>query len=241
MIKHPFLPIIFDESTFTFWSTKDKGGRWWSDTQKVTKKYDYFYDKDGYAFFSCGKRIMAHRAAWECYNQKEIPKGFLIRHFNDKKEDLSKSNLVLGTVKDNSKDTARNRGWAHCKEGLKKATLKITKTWNIIHPNGLEEKVFGLEEFCNKHNLDPSTMIKTSNGVICEHKGFRCYKEGDSPSFKFRKTFILLKDGQELLKTNCPVKTCRELGLHYDNIRKMSARGKSYKGYQLRKEVANGN
>lgn len=47
------------------------------------------------------------------------------------------------------------------------------KSYIVTHPDGNEEIITGLPEFCEKHNLCPSTMTKVVKGKHLHHKGFR--------------------------------------------------------------------
>lgn len=44
----------------------------------------------------------------------------------------------------------------------------------ITHPDGTVEVTKYMREFCLRHNLDHSTLLKVARGVNSHHKGFKC-------------------------------------------------------------------
>jgi len=48
-----------------------------------------------------------------------------------------------------------------------------SKEWIITYPDGHEEKIINLNEFCRQHNLDQGNMSRNQNG---SHKGFKARK-----------------------------------------------------------------
>lgn len=51
----------------------------------------------------------------------------------------------------------------------------------VTHPDGREEMVKGLKDFCEKHGLDRGRMTDTARGKKALHRGYRCrYAEHDS-------------------------------------------------------------
>ena len=68
--------------------------------------------KDGYPVVylyrdSVGKNCWIHRLIWESF-RGEIPKGKVIRHLNDIRDDCRLENLEIGTYTDNFYDAVRN-------------------------------------------------------------------------------------------------------------------------------------
>lgn len=72
-----------------------------------------YTDENGYLVVSITtegvtRHEKVHRLLWEFYNQREVPKGLMVRHLNDVKSDNREVNLVLGSHKDNMEDRRRN-------------------------------------------------------------------------------------------------------------------------------------
>lgn len=55
---------------------------------------------------------------------------------------------------------------------------KLSKTWSVISPKGDTQIITNLREFCLKNNLDQGNMVKVSQGILKQHKGWKCIKIG---------------------------------------------------------------
>lgn len=49
-----------------------------------------------------------------------------------------------------------------------------SKMYLIVHPNGEEEIIKGLSEFCRQHSINQGLMSMVANGKRNHHKGFKC-------------------------------------------------------------------
>ncbi|BCG56751.1 HNH endonuclease [Paenibacillus sp. URB8-2] len=71
--------------------------------------------RKGYPFFLVDRegkssQIMCHRMlAYQMFGQEMFRKGIVVRHLNDKKNDLRRINIRLGTAKQNRADWRRNQ------------------------------------------------------------------------------------------------------------------------------------
>ena len=50
--------------------------------------------------------------------------------------------------------------------------------WVVISPKGESLNIVNLRKFCNENNLDQGNMVKVSQGILKQHKGWTCYKVG---------------------------------------------------------------
>lgn len=55
---------------------------------------------------------------------------------------------------------------------------KLSKTWSVISPKGDTQIITNLRDFCLKNNLDQGNMVKVSQGILKQHKGWKCIKIG---------------------------------------------------------------
>lgn len=55
-----------------------------------------------------------------------------------------------------------------------KRRAQMSKSWIIIHPTGQEELIVNLNEFCQKHDLNPGRMKEVADGRQKFHKGYSC-------------------------------------------------------------------
>lgn len=85
-------------------------------------------DKDGYGRLTLdGKRIRAHRFAYELFNNTKIPEGMIICHKCDNPPCCNPTHLFLGTHQDNIKDKVnKGRGWNPILYGEKNGNSKLT-------------------------------------------------------------------------------------------------------------------
>lgn len=71
-----------------------------------------------------------------------------------------------------------NRGEKHGMFGnhhTQEYVNKRSHTWNIIFPDGHEEVIVNMREFCRTHNLNVGNMVQVSRGKQQYCKGFRCH------------------------------------------------------------------
>lgn len=68
------------------------------------------------------------------------------------------------------------KGKKQSEETKAKRTQKLSKNWLIIHPDGEEEIINNLTQFCRDHNLNNGCMSLVANGHNKTHKGYRCQK-----------------------------------------------------------------
>ena len=57
-----------------------------------------------------------------------------------------------------------------------KAREANSKTWKVITPEGNEEIITNLRQYCLKRNLDPGNMMHVSRGRQKQHKGYKVFK-----------------------------------------------------------------
>lgn len=119
------------------------------------------------------------------------------------------------------------------------------RVYIVTHPNGHEDTVTNLNEFCRKHDLNTGNMCQCARGKVRSCKGFRCryfgvsneewettqtkgHKSGRNPFVQWR---INCPDGT-VVETNNLRYYCQEKGL-IDSLMVRVANGKSshHKGY----------
>lgn len=57
-----------------------------------------------------------------------------------------------------------------------KAKECLSSNWLITDPTGKTFTIFNLREFCKKNKLDQGNMVKVSQGIIKQNKGWKCLK-----------------------------------------------------------------
>jgi hypothetical protein len=54
------------------------------------------------------------------------------------------------------------------------ATKALSKTWEIIWPDGKLEIIENMGKFCRENSLSNSNMSSVASGSLKQHKGFKC-------------------------------------------------------------------
>lgn len=67
-------------------------------------------------------------------------------------------------------------GTPHTEEHKTRLKERMSQLWTVTHPDGTEELVKGMVDFCTKHGLQPSKMSLVAKGYRTHHKGFVCAK-----------------------------------------------------------------
>ena len=69
---------------------------------------------------------------------------------------------------------ANEKEAANCKYGVTAHLNGRKSTYIVTHPDGKEEHVPYLAEFCREHNLSHGNMIGIAKGTRNQHKGYKC-------------------------------------------------------------------
>jgi hypothetical protein len=48
--------------------------------------------------------------------------------------------------------------------------------WIVTNPNGEVFNIVNLRKYCKENNLDQGNMVRVSQGILKQHKGWTCYK-----------------------------------------------------------------
>lgn len=59
-----------------------------------------------------------------------------------------------------------------------------SQTWFVIEPDGTEKTIVNLNGYCRERGIASGNMLKVANGIISQHKGYRCRRVGDK-TFRF--------------------------------------------------------
>jgi hypothetical protein len=91
----------------------------WAETDSGCWEYLGWLDKDGYGMLPVSLRVS--RIVWE-YHNDTIPKGWVVRHTCDNPPCVNPDHLLIGTVRDNSRDMVergrhREQRKTHCPNG----------------------------------------------------------------------------------------------------------------------------
>jgi len=115
--------------------------------------------------------VRVHTMVYDAWGKEPVPDGHMICHIDDNKDNNDISNLYVGTMSDNAKDTVRNR---HHKQAME---LKVYDKW-------LERE----------RTFYPAREIAVENGELPSHERGMAIKEIlKRPWFDERYIFISAK------------------------------------------------
>jgi len=89
-------------------------------------------------------------------------------------------NLTRQAMSEVSNGTRKHHKNFKCKkigeENVNKRVVNTMFSYKIIFPDNHEEIIHNLSEFCKKHNLCKSVMLRVSGGLINHYRKFKCVK-----------------------------------------------------------------
>ena len=121
-----------------------------------------------------GRRVLAHRVAWELANNREVPEGMQVNHHCDNRPCCNPRHLYVGTQADNMRDMVQ-RGRARNGISLGEAH------GNVKVPDHLVREAVAL--------VKSGLTLKEASEVVRE-KGYACslYAVHDWVTGKYRRT-----------------------------------------------------
>ena len=70
----------------------------------------------------------------------------------------------------------KNVGWKQTDYQKQKARETFECAWIVTPPKGQPINIINLRKFCSENGLDQGNMVKVSQGILKQHKGWTCYK-----------------------------------------------------------------
>lgn len=52
----------------------------------------------------------------------------------------------------------------------------LESAWIVTDPKGKQMNIVNLRKFCRANGLDQGNMVKVANGILKQHKGWKCSK-----------------------------------------------------------------
>jgi group I intron endonuclease len=103
------------------------------------------------------------------------------KHSEETKQKIrEKRKLQVFSKESNKKRADARRGKKQTEFQKQRMTETFQKRWVITFPDGHKERIINLKNFCKKHNLQDSNLIKTQKEYkkrLNHHKGFTCEKD----------------------------------------------------------------
>lgn len=71
-----------------------------------------------------------------------------------------------------------NVGWSQTNYQKQRARETFECSWVVTNPKGESFNIVNLRKYCKENNLDQGNMVKVSQGLAKQHKGWTCFKIG---------------------------------------------------------------
>jgi hypothetical protein len=75
-----------------------------------------------------------------------------------------------------TKISEANRGQKRTADTKQKMAVAKAQAWIVTSPNGIEETIMNLRQFCREQDIDQGNMVKVSKGLLPATKGWTCRK-----------------------------------------------------------------
>ncbi|NMC75868.1 MAG: GIY-YIG nuclease family protein [Candidatus Methanofastidiosa archaeon] len=133
-------------------------------TTNLEKGYNMTAGGDGFAH---GEKNPSHRLDVKL----KISKALAGKKLSDSHKNKIANSLTGSKLSESHKLAIASGLKGH--KGTKGHLNPMAKEWIVIFPDGHEEKICGLREFCRNNKLNQKLMRRTANGTALHHKKFK--------------------------------------------------------------------
>ena len=118
------------------------------------------------------------------FDMEQIKKGSIIRFYEktrseETKRAISESKMGIKQSDEHIKNRVKSiRGFKQSQHQKDRARESLECSWLIISPQGQTINIVNLRKFCTHNGLDQGNMVKVSQGILKQHKGWKCLKIG---------------------------------------------------------------
>jgi hypothetical protein len=105
--------------------------------------------------------------------------GTGIPHTEESKKLISDSKKgIKQTPEHIQKRVDKMTGFKQTQHQKNRARESLEGSWLITNQQGKTFNIVNLRSFCRENNLDQGNMVKVSQGILKQHKGWKCLKIG---------------------------------------------------------------
>ena len=105
--------------------------------------------------------------------------GTGIPHTEESKKLISDSKKgIKQTPEHIQKRVDKMTGFKQTQHQKNRARESLESSWLITNQQGKTFNIVNLRSFCRENNLDQGNMVKVSQGILKQHKGWKCLKIG---------------------------------------------------------------
>jgi len=116
------------------------------------------------------------------FNMEQIKKSSIIRFYEktrseETKKAISESKMGIKQSQEHiNKRVESMRGFKQSQHQKNKARETLECIWTVTTPQGQKMNIVNLRKFCKDNGLDQGNMVKVSQGILKQHKGWKCVK-----------------------------------------------------------------
>ena len=105
--------------------------------------------------------------------------GTGIPHTEESKKLISESKKGIKQTPEHIKNRVdKVKGFKQSQHQKDRTRETFESAWLITNPQGQTFNIVNLRSFCRTNNLDQGNMVKVSQGILKQHKGWKCLKIG---------------------------------------------------------------
>ena len=105
--------------------------------------------------------------------------GFSCKHTEESKKLISESKKgVKQTPEHIQKRVDKMKGFKQSEHQKDRARETFEMSWLVTNTKGQSFNIVNLRKFCKDNGLDQGNMVKVSQGILKQHKGWKCTKVG---------------------------------------------------------------
>lgn len=98
-------------------------------------------------------------------------------HTEEIKKAISEAKMGSKQTPEHTKNrVASTIGFKQSEHQKEVAAKLFQKEWLVTNPQGVTMKITNLHKFCRENGLDQGNMVKVSQGIIKQNKGWKCVK-----------------------------------------------------------------
>ena len=116
------------------------------------------------------------------FNMEQIKKSSIIRFYEktrseETKKAISESKMGIKQSQEHiNKRVESMRGFKQSQHQKNKARETLECIWTVTTPQEQKMNIVNLRKFCKDNGLDQGNMVKVSQGILKQHKGWKCVK-----------------------------------------------------------------
>ena len=111
------------------------------------------------------------------HNPKNKWFNFNCKHTEESKKLISEMKKGIKQTQEHIENRISSmKGFKQTQYQKNRARETFESAWIVTNSQGKSFNIVNLRSFCKKNNLDQGNMVKVSQGILKQHKGWKCIK-----------------------------------------------------------------